>query len=229
MRVVDLSGPLEPGIWRYDASFPEFTSEPVTSIEGHGYVVRRVTIGTHMGTHTDALGHLVSGGPMIDSMPLESYVGWASVLRVGASEPLRPIDADVLGATGVEPLPGDVILIETGWSRQWNLPDFPTTHPYLTMDAARWLVDRQPRCVGMDTPGLMDPRIELSPGANRPIEIVDQTFLEAGVCYVAGLVNLDSIVDPRPLFVAVPLKLAGLDGAPVRAVAVEGLGMRIES
>lgn len=223
MRVVDLTGPLEPGVWRYDDAFPAFASEPVTSMEEHGFVVRKVTIGTHMGTHADALGHLVANGPMIDAMPLESYVGRATVIRLDDAGPLTAIDATALRRSGAVPARDEIALVETGWSRRWNSPGFTTSHPFLSEDAANWLIECGVKCVAMDTPGLMDPRIDLGPGARGHDVIVDQLLLEAGVPYIAGLVNLASIGEAHPLFVAVPLKLAGLDGAPVRAIAIEGL------
>lgn len=225
MRVVDLTGALEPGVWRYGPEFPAFTSEPVTSLEADGFAVQRITMSTHMGTHTDAPGHLVSGGPMIDAVPLESYVGWASVLRVGPCDPLQPIDAGALAATGNRPKPGDAILIETGWAKRWNAAEYASNHPFLTSDAAEWLLAFRPRCIAMDTAGVMDPRIDLTPAGGSSDAIVDQILLEAGVMYVAGLVNVESIRSPRPLFVAMPLKLAGLDGAPVRAIAIEELAI----
>jgi kynurenine formamidase len=225
LNVIDLTGPLEPGIWRYDDVFPEFSSEPATTVEEHGFEVRRVTLGTHMGTHTDALGHLVAGGPMIDAMALESYVGWATVIRLDPSDPLRTIGREALEAAGTRPRDGDVVLIGTGWGRRWNEPAYVTSHPFLTIEGARWLLDHRPRCIAMDTPGLMDPRIDLTPGRSAGVPIVDRELLEAGVPYIAGLVNVEAISSTRPLFIAVPLKLAGLDGAPVRAIAVEGLSM----
>jgi kynurenine formamidase len=224
VRVIDLTGPLEPGIWRYDDAFPAFASEPATSIEEHGFVVQRVTIGTHMGTHTDALGHLVADGPMIEGMALESYVGRVSHFRFRDLGPLAPITAGALSAAGVRPASGDVVLIETGWGRKWNEPDFVTSHPFITLDGAAWLIEHGAKCVGMDTPGLMDPRIDLGPNAAvDSATVVDRVLLEARICYVAGLVNLEALTETRPLFVAVPLKLTGLDGAPVRAIAIEGL------
>lgn len=226
IKVVDLTGGLEPAIWRYESVFPAFTSEAVTSVEEHGFEVRRVSLGTHMGTHTDALGHLVARGPMIDAMPLESYVAPATVLRAGPSEPLQPITADALAAAGPAPQGGDAALIWTGWASHWNQPDYASSHPFLTADAAQWLIDHGVRVVGMDTAGLMDPRIDLAPG-QRDEAIVDLMFMEAGISYVAALVNVDAIREARPLFVAMPLKLVGLDGAPVRAVAIEGLALAI--
>ena len=223
MKVVDLTGGLEPAIWRYEDVFPAFSSEAVTSVEEHGFEVRRVSLGTHMGTHTDALGHLVAGGPMIDAMPLESYVAWATVLRPGPCQPLQAVTADALAAAGPTPRKGDAALIWTGWASRWNQPDYASSHPFLTADAAQWLIDRGVRVVGMDTAGLMDPRIDLTPSSATEEPIVDRMLMDAGIAYIAALVNVDAITADRPLFVAMPLKLVGLDGAPVRAVAIEGL------
>lgn len=223
MRVIDLTGPLERGTWRYDESFPAFKAEKVTSLSGDGFAVQRVTISTHMGTHTDAPGHLIANGPMIDAFALESFVGWATVLRVGPCGPLEAIDAARLSTSGAEPRPGDAVLIDTGWGARWMSDDYSQEHPFLTIDAARWLLDHRARIIGMDTAGLMDSRIELGPGSADNSPVVDRLLLEAGVPYIAALCNLESIRADHPLFVAMPLKLAGLDGAPVRAVAIEEL------
>ena len=225
MRVVDLTGGLERGMWRYDETFPAFEAEPATALEQAGYQVQRVTLSTHMGTHTDAPGHLIPGGPMIDTFPLEAFVGWATVLRVRPCPPLEAIDAARLAGGGVEPRAGDAVLVETGWGTRWERPDFAAEHPFLTVDAARWLLEHRVRCVGMDTAGLMDPRIDLAPGAGDHTPVVDRLLLEAGVPYIAALCNLESIRSDRPLFVALPLKLTGLDGAPVRAVVIEELAI----
>ena len=224
MRVVDLTGGLQRGMWRYDETFPEFDARPATALDEVGYQVQRVTLSTHLGTHTDAPGHLIPGGPMIDAFPLEAYVAWATVMRLRPCQPLEAIDAARLAAAGTDPRPGDAVLVDTGWGARWERPDFALDHPFLTVDAAQWLLDHRVRCVGMDTAGLMDPRIDLGPGASDDSEVVDRLLLEAGVPYVAALCNLEGIRSNRPLFVALPLKLMGLDGAPVRAVAIEDLG-----
>jgi kynurenine formamidase len=156
-------------------------------------------------------------------MPLEAYVAWATVLRPGPCAPLTAITAATLAGSGPEPRAGDAVLIWTDWATHWNEPDYASQHPFLTADAAEWLVARGVRCVGMDTAGLMDPRIDLRPGHAEDVPIVDRILMEAGITYVAALVNVNAIEAGRPLFVAVPLKLVGLDGAPVRAVAIEGI------
>lgn len=220
-EIVDLTGPLEPAIWRYDASFPAFSSEPVTRHEEHGFLVRRVTISTHMGTHTDSLSHLAPNEPTLDAVPLSRFVGEAQVLKVTAG-PLAAIDAARLQRASGELRRGDIALIRTDWDAHWYKPDYASSHPFLTLDAARWLMAMGVKCVGIDTAGLMDPRIDLSPSRRVDHEVVDELLLRAGVSYVAGLINLSSVSESRVWFAALPMKLAGLDGAPVRAIAIRG-------
>ena len=218
-EVVDLTGPLEAGMWRYDDVFPAFASEPVTSFDEDGFVVRRVTISTHMGTHTDSLGHLAPGEPMLDAIPLSRFIGGAQVIDVPV-DALIAIDAAMLQSAGEGLRDGDIALIRTGWDGHWHDREYTTSHPFLTLEAAQWLIECGVKCVGMDTPGLIDPRIDLAPARRVERNVVDEVLLRAGVCYVAGLVNLAALHAGRVWFAALPLKLAGLDGAPVRAIAM---------
>ncbi len=223
-KVIDLTGPFERGIWRYEELFPPFEATAVTSLEEHGFQVHRFSMGTHQGTHTDAPAHLIAGGTTLDGIPLDSFIGRGTVLDVTAAASLTPITAGTLAAAGA-PGRGDVAVIRTDWSARWSSPDYPTSHPFLTVDAARWLVERGVRCVAMDTAGLMDPRIDLTPGKRADSEVVDEVLLRAGIPYVVGITNLAALDNERFLFVALPMKLAGMDGAPVRAVAITRLGL----
>jgi arylformamidase len=223
-RVIDLTGPFEPGLWRYDEIFPGFDAIAVTTVQEHGYQMHRVRLGTHLGTHTDAPSHLFPGGASLDAFALDSFIGPGAMLDVTPAEPLTPITADVLAAAGT-PARGDVAVVRTDWSARWHAPEYPASHPFLTVDAARWLVGCGVRCVAMDTAGLMDPRIDLTPGERSEPEVVDEILLRAGIPYVVGVTGLAAVGDERFLFVALPMKLAGMDGAPVRAAAITGLGL----
>jgi kynurenine formamidase len=77
-------------MWRYDEVFPAFEAVPVTSTAEHGFQVYRVALGTHMGTHTDAPGHLFPGGATMDDVPLGSYIGPGALLDVTAAPPPEP-------------------------------------------------------------------------------------------------------------------------------------------
>jgi len=183
--------------------------------------VRKVTISTHMGTHTDSLSHLAPDQPTLDAVPLSRFVGEAQVLGVTAGS-LAAIDAAMLQQASGDLRRGDIALIRTGWDAHWYDPEYASSHPFLTLDAARWLIAIGVKCVGMDTAGLMDPRIDLAPSRRVDHEVVDEVLLRAGVSYVVGLINLRSVTESRVWFAALPTKLAGLDGAPVRAIAIHG-------
>jgi kynurenine formamidase len=93
-----------------------------------------------------------------------------------------------------------------------------------TLEAARWLVERGVAAVGMETlspdhvweglfvHGWGDP-------ANRPAWPIHNEFLANGVYIIEGLTNLDRIRGRRVRFASLPLRIPGLSGSPVRAVA----------
>jgi arylformamidase len=83
---------------------------------------------------------------------------------------------------------------------------------YLTLDAARWLVERGVRLVAIDY--LSVEKMDADPS------IVHQTLLRAGVVIVEG-VDLRQVAPGSYLLACLPLKIEGADGSPVRAVLVE--------
>ncbi len=107
-------------------------------------------------------------------------------------------------------MPGAKIIYETGWHRHFGADDFYSDFPSLTQDAARYLVSRGIRMLGMDTP---------TPG--RDWLEVHHILLakEAEIVVVEALAHLDRIPD-RITFIGFPLNIAGHDGSPIRAVAV---------
>jgi len=207
VRFIDLSHPLVDG----QAAFP---GDPVLSITPHAtvaadrYNVSRVVMGTHQGTHLDAMFHFLDDGRTIDRMPLEWFHGPARVLRIlrGPDEEISAADLRPFEALLV---PGARIILATGWHRRFGTPEFFTRFPSLTLDAAEYLAARKIRLLGMDmpTPGKLWLELHhllLSPG----VEMV----------LVESLANLDAVPDEF-LFIGFPLNFQGRDGSPIRAVA----------
>jgi kynurenine formamidase len=219
-RVVDLTCPVDRSIWRYGDEFPGFSSRRVTTLERDGFEIRRLSLPTHLGTHTDALAHLRAGGWTIGEVPITTYMGWATIVRIPGVRPLEPLGAARLREAGADLRPGEIALIATGWDRMLADRRYPQTHPYLTLDAARWLIELGVSLVAADLPGLMDPRIDLAPRL-RPSETVDDSLLDARIPYVVGLINLGELRSDRVWFSGLPLRVEGLDGAPVRAIAID--------
>jgi kynurenine formamidase len=111
-----------------------------------------------------------------------------------------------LRASANEVAQDERLLLLTGWRGQPTDGDWPALSP----EAIQWLAARRPALVGVDTPSV-DP-----PGAGYAHE----ALLGAAIAVVELLVNLDRLVGRRFDFHALPLPVLGLDGAPVRAVAV---------
>jgi arylformamidase len=95
---------------------------------------------------------------------------------------------------------------------------FYTDHAYLSHEAAHWLVDRGVRLLGMDTPQPDNPRSDPKATVDSPIHKI---LLGNGVILVEYLCNLSLLHSSEIEFIALPLKILGADGSPVRAIAIE--------
>ena len=206
MQLIDLSHPLVHG----QAAFP---SDPKLSIVPHGtvatmrYNISQIVMGSHQGTHLDAMYHFVENGKTLDQMPLDWFYGPARVLRIpkDAGEELTPADFAPYEEFLV---PDAKIIYHTGWHRQFGQANYFTEFPSLTQDAARYLVERGIRLLGMDTP---------TPG-NDWYE-VHHILLGAEIVVVESLANLDQVPDEFT-FIGFPLNFEGGNGSPIRAVAM---------
>jgi kynurenine formamidase len=122
---------------------------------------------------------------------------------------LAPV-ADRLG-------PGRMLVLHTGWDAHWG-SDAYFDHPFLTGDAAARVVAAGVRTVGLDALSLDETVLdgEGADGFAAHFEV-----LGAGGVIVENLRNLGAIGGTDPLVSVLPLRFAGADGAPVRAVAFE--------
>ncbi|MBE2187458.1 MAG: cyclase family protein [Rhodothermales bacterium] len=204
--LIDLSHPLEHGQ-------PTFAFDPKLSIVPHGttetlkYNITQIVIGTHQGTHLDAMYHFLDDGKTLDQMPLDWFYGPVTVLRIpkNAGEELLVEDfepfADVL-------VPGAKVIYETGWHRQFGAANFFSEFPSLTLEAGQYLADRGIRMLGMDTPT-----------PSRDWYEIHHILLGAEIVVVESLAHLDRVPD-RFTFMGFPLNFVGRDGSPIRAVAL---------
>jgi kynurenine formamidase len=113
--------------------------------------------------------------------------------------------------------PGDSLLLRTGWSR--HIADaaiYRDQLPRVGEDLARWCVERRIKLLGVEPPSVADV------GSLEELTTIHQILLKGGVTIVEGLANLEQLTQERCFFVALPLKIEGCDGAPVRALAFEG-------
>ncbi|MDE1171455.1 MAG: cyclase family protein [Verrucomicrobium sp.] len=208
MKFIDLTHSLRDG----QASFPgdpPFRRTPHAVIGKDECNVSLLQIGTHQGTHLDALRHFMPEGLTTEEMPLEWFYGPATVLRIPKG-PKEDITVDDFRAFEERLTPGARVLYETGWHRRFREPDFFTDYPSMTEEAAAYVAGRGVRLLGMDTP---------TPG--RHACAVHQALQRDPfrVVIVEALANLDALPD-QFTFIGFPLKLEGGDGSPIRAVAL---------
>ncbi len=221
MRLVDLTGSFEEGMWRYGPEFPPFEMQSATRFEEEGFAVQKVSISTHMGTHLDAPGHLISGGGLADTIPLDHFIGPAALLRIGDVGPAEMVTRERLQAAADALRPDDIVVVETGWSKHWYDVNFVSDTPHLSLEAAHWLVEQRIRCFVWDAPMFVDPAIDVSGGV-PPEQIPDGVILRAGIPMIAPVQNLSAVSSDRFWFVGLPMKIKNADGSPTRCVAIEG-------
>lgn len=191
--------------------------EPHTRIHPDGYNTTNLHLYSHAGTHMDAPLHFLDGGSTIDRWPLAQLVGPAHVIDLSTVEPhgLHTV-ADLL-PHAARITPGCRLLLRTDWSLHADLPDYRPDMPRISAELARWLVDRGVALVGVETPSVAS----LRPENKAELTEVHRTLLGGNIVIVESLTNLRELRRETVEFIALPLKIDGGDGSPVRAIGIE--------
>jgi len=215
--VIDLSMPFYEGMPKFPSSLvPEYKLEFTAMHSKTVYkALGRFTTSTHNGTHIDAPLHWVRRGKTIDSLPLEKFVGYATIIYLPDKKSFSPITLEDLDAHP-EVQKGDILIIRTDWSNRLGTPQFFTEPPYLTLSAVDWILDKKVKLLGVDLPCIEDVRV-LKTG----ISPVHKKLLENEIPIIEGLVNLDSVGEGRIFLIAVPINLKGADAAPARVIGIK--------
>lgn len=218
-RVIDLSMTIEPHFrWKPEQKvLGDFSRGDVFQVTCYGCVV-------HGFTHIDAPSHIDPAGTTTSDFRLEQVTGEAAVIDLSGIAPNTPIDAALLAGRAKHLRDGDLAVLKTGWDTQRDAhqPAFWTDAPYMTRGACEWLLDKAPRAVGFDFPQDYPIRGLLTGqhGAREDF-VTHDTLLRNGVLLIEYLCNLRAVQAERTTLLALPIKLAGADGAPARVVALE--------
>ena len=211
-EVVDLTWPIESSMMVYPGlTRPVF--QWVGRYNSEGYNSTRFLMEAHTGTHIDAPLHFIPDGAPIDSIPLDRFYGVAKILRFDVEPRGQQISCEELKKRCPALKGGEILILDTGVHRYFGKPDFFSRYPILTIEAARWLVEREIRALATDLPSL-DP----VGSKNAPIHHI---ILGAGIPVIENLANLHMLPDDANIFfIALPLKLRGREGSPCRAIAI---------
>jgi len=215
LALIDLTHLFRAGMYK-QSLFPPIRVERCIRIEERRLNVTCVEFAVHSGTHVDAFRHFVADGMPIESIPLETFagpaVGWAFD-RAGGEE----ITAADLEAARPAAEAGDIVFLATGWSRFFEAdPERYRVHPYLSVEAAGWLVERRVKLCIFDVPTPDQPETGRPEGFDWPVH---HALLEGGVLIAENAAGLERVAGRRLRAYAFPIPFAGGDGSPVRLVA----------
>ena len=218
-RVVDLSHPIAEGMVTYPG-LPAPTITPhltrAASREryapGTEFAMDVITMIGNTGTYLDAPFHRYADGADLASLDLDTLVDLpAEVFHL--RDAWTPERRGIRAATIADrELRDTAVLLDTGWSRLFGTPAYGTGSPFLTEDAARFLVDAGVRLVGIDALNIDD----TESGGERPAHSI---LLAAGVHVVEHLTALDRLPARGARFTAAPPAIRGCGTFPVRAFA----------
>jgi arylformamidase len=160
----------------------------------------------HAGTHVDAPFHFVPDGSTIESLPLETFIGPALVIALEPGSRITAADVAKAGIKGESR-----VLFKTRNSQLLKKGAYDPNFAPFSVDGAKALVDLGVKLVGLDY---------LSAAAADEQVPVHRAFLDHGVILLEG-VQLSEVPPGRYELFCPPVKLAGSDGAPCRAVLRE--------
>jgi arylformamidase len=175
--------------------------------KGDAVTLSAYSLGAHSGTHIDAPMHFLVGGASIDKLSLEALIGPARVLEI--PDNVQAIDAAELNRhswKGAERVLFRTRSARHGWMAS---PTFHHDFAYIAPDAAQLLADAGVRLVGIDYLSAEQ--------FGAPAPRTHRILLGKGIPIVEGLA-LETVSAGDYDLIVLPMKVAGHEGAPARAV-----------
>lgn len=202
MKLIDITHPLHESTCHWPGDEPFRKTFTLRRNQGYAVNLSSLSLSPHNGTHADAPFHYDDQGAGIAEIPPERFIGPARLVALEGRTQITRSDLEALNLTGVER-----VLVRTG-----SCPDYTRFNPDFTAFAAEavtYLAGLGVRLIGTDAHS-MDPMTSKDLPAHHACGKHDVLILEN--------LNLAGVSPGDYELIALPLKLAGLDGSPVRAV-----------
>lgn len=202
--LIDISVTLAPGTPEWPGDTPYSCGWSWRMADGASVNVSTLATSPHVGTHADAPLHVRDGAAPSDALPLNAFVGPAVVLDVSACT--GALDRATLRSVGLLETPVR-LLLRTGQCIAGGV--FPAEWPALTAECAAALTAEGLRLLGVDCPS-----VDFREAKHLHVH---HALFDGGACILENL-NLAHVAVGSYDLVAAPVKLGGLDAAPVRAI-----------
>jgi len=217
-RIVDLSHVIEHGMTTYRGLPPphicDFWTREASAEnydDGSSFQIGRIDMVANTGTYLDSPFHRYADGADLSELKLSSLAGVPGIVVRRPWENSLALEPEHLDGLDVA---GKALLVHTGWDRHWRTERYGDDHPFLTAEAARWLVEHGAALVGIDSNNIDD--------SSRRARPVHTALLGAAIPICEHMTGLDQLPDTGFRFSAVPPKVRGMGTFPVRAYAVLG-------
>lgn len=218
MKIIDLSMEIREGMQTFEA--PWHTYVEISQMGRHGIENRetkKLTMGTHTGTHIDAPLHFIKNGKVVDDYSLEHICGEASIVDFS----ILPEKAEVSESMIIEALGSDKcperIIFRFDWDKHLGKSKYYIDHPFLSISACKWLADNGCKVIALDTP---QPDNPLNGRHGKQDAPNHKILLAKDVLIVEYLVNISKIESRKAKLIVAPLKIKNADGAPARVFAI---------
>lgn len=203
-KIFDITRTLNPALAVWPGDTP-FSAEIIMAMsQGASVNLTTLTLSSHTGTHADAPFHFDNDEETIEQVPLTAYIGSATVVTTQREAgPLTPADFPDLDWSNIERL-----LVHSSASAK-PLDQFPTEFVYPSPELADWLGRHNICLFGSDAPSMDDMHSRPLPG--------HKALRHHHIAILEGLL-LTGVPDGTYELIALPLKIEGGDGSPVRAI-----------
>jgi len=209
--IIDLSQSVNSDIKLYPGS-PNVSFLKWSKYSIDGYDSEAIFLSTHTGTHMDAPSHFIKGAEPIDIIDVNRFVmNNVHLLKISKSSNQLITTEDIINSN-TDIKENDSIIFSTGWEHNYNSDDYMSSNPGLSTDAATYLSNKKINAVAIDSPSI-DSGVE----SKFPVH---QILLKNDVLIIENICNLTQINKKNLKLIAIPLKLQGATGSPIRALAI---------
>jgi len=216
MNIVDISGWIYPGMWNY---FPEYPKPEIHELptpkflkENYQVFLQQFVITGQTGTYIENRSHAHGNAAPVVDYPIEKFILDAKIIDVGEKSANQPVTIDDLEKSGVSTEPGQAAILFSRWDRYWDEPNFVEQSPYISREAALWLIDKGIGLLSADFPRFDCPEKPCFPWEN---------YWEKVDLLLAPVTNLQNVKSGAGKLIALPLKIKGACCTPTRAVIIE--------
>lgn len=193
--------------------FPRYRRQP-----GEWYVIGKVWMNTHCGTHIEGPLHHVRDGIDIASLPLDKLIGPATCIDVSDYGNNDEITRQDVEFRAKELKTGDAVVFDCGVAKHYGTRQ-GHDRPWFSPEAIRWLVDvKNVWSVGTDATGI---EVRTPKGGSTGEQPNHKYLLEHGVPLIESMTNLEELRGKRFTLMVMPVRIKGAEAFPARVLAIK--------